>query len=147
MTLHSAHKLIAVIGVALPALLFAQQPVLMPAGDVTIGLKGDPALAAAIADISAPQIRSTDSALVSFGTRHAMSDTVSNARGIGAARRYIYAKVRGYSKACGGCLRVEDDPPLMQMRGHPDRAVVKNVNVLAGLPGRDTNRVVGIGGP
>src|SRR2546423_13033565 len=146
MTLHSAHKLIAVIGVALPALLFAQQPVLMPAGDVTIGLKGDPALAAAIADISAPQIRSTDSALVALGTRHTMSDTVSNARGIGAARRYIYAKLRGYSKACGGCLRVEYDPALMQMRGYPDRAMVNIVNVLAWLPGRDPNRVIVMGG-
>src|SRR2546423_2983555 len=146
MTLHSAHKLIAVIGVALPALLSAQQPVLMPAGDVTIGLRREPALAAAIADISAPQIRSIDSALVALGTRHTMSDTVSNARGIGAARRYIYAKLRGYSKACGGCLRVEYDPALMQMRGHPDRPMVNIVNVLAWLPGRDTNRVIVMGG-
>src|SRR5256714_5925533 len=146
MTLHPVHKLIAVIGVALPFFLCAQQRVFMPADDVTIGLKPDPALAAAIADISAPKFRSTDSALVALGTRHTMSDTVSNARGIGAARRYIYAKLRGYSKACGGCLRVEYDPALMQMRGHPDRPMVNIVNVLAWLPGRDTNRVIVMGG-
>src|SRR5256885_13894600 len=98
MTMPSLHKLVAVIGVALPSCLFAQQPLLMPAGDVTRGFKRDPALPAAIAEISASQIRSTDSALVSFGTRHAMSDTVSRTRGIGAARRYLYTKLQGYSK-------------------------------------------------
>src|SRR3954469_24683457 len=112
----------------------------------SLGLRSDPTLAAAIGDISAAQIRATDSALVSFGTRHAMSDTLSPTRGIGAARRYLFAKLSGYSQACGGCLRVEYDPALMEMRGHPDRPQVNIVNVLAWLPGRDTSRVVVIGG-
>lgn len=114
--------------------------------DATMGLARDPALAAAIADISAARIRETDSTLVSFGTRHTMSDTVSNVRGIGAARRYLFAKLTGYSKACGGCLRVEYDPAVMEMRGHPDHPAVNVVNVLAWLPGRDTTRVLVMGG-
>jgi len=114
--------------------------------DVTIGLTRDPALAATIAEISAARIRETDSALVSFGTRHAMSDTLSNTRGIGAARRYLFAKLSGYSKACGGCLRVEYDPALVEMRGHPDHPMVNIVNVVAWLPGRDTTRVLVMGG-
>jgi hypothetical protein len=114
--------------------------------DVAMGLIRDPALAAAIAEISAARIRETDSALVSFGTRHTMSDTVSNVRGIGAARRYLFAKLNGYSNACGGCLRVEYDPALLEMRGHPDHPVVNVVNVLAWLPGRDTTRVLVMGG-
>jgi Peptidase family M28 len=114
--------------------------------DVTIGLIRDPALAAAIAEISAVRIRETDSALVSFGTRHSMSDTLSTTRGIGAARRYLFAKLSGYSKACGGCLRVEYDPALMEMRGHPDHPMVNIVDVLAWLPGRDTTRVLVMGG-
>jgi hypothetical protein len=76
-----------------------QRPVRTPVQDVTIGLRRDPALAAAIAEISSAQIRATDSALVSFGTRHTMSDTLSTTRGIGAARRYLFAKLSGYSKA------------------------------------------------
>ena len=116
------------------------------APDITIGLIRDPALAATIAEISAARIRETDSVLVSFGTRHTMSDTMSNTRGIGAARRYLFAKLRGYSKACGGCLRVEYDPALLEMRGHPDHPMVNVVNVLAWLPGRDTSRVVVMGG-
>src|SRR5437764_141386 len=101
------------------ATVSAQQAVADRAPDVTMGLKRDPALAAAIAEISTAQIRSTDSALVSFGTRHTMSDTLSNSRGIGAARRYLFNKLTGYRKACGGCLKVEYDPAMMEMRGHP----------------------------
>jgi hypothetical protein len=75
-----------------------------------------------------------------------MSDTVSSTRGIGAARRYLFKKLSGYSQACGGCLRVEYDGELMEMRGHPDRPKVNIVNVAAWLPGRDTTRVVVMGG-
>jgi len=114
--------------------------------DVTIGLTRDAALAVAIRSISAARIRETDSALVSFGTRHTMSDTSSVTRGIGAARRYLFAKLSGYSNACGGCLRIEYDGAMLEMRGHPDRPVVNVVNVLAWLPGRDTSRVLVMGG-
>ena len=141
-----ALRLALVFAASAPSVLVAQQATILANGDVTMGLRRDPALAAAIADISPAQIRATDSALVSFGTRHTMSDTLSTTRGIGAARRYLFAKLRGYSQACGGCLRVEYDPALMQMRGHPDRPMVNVVNVLAWLPGRDTARVVVIGG-
>ena len=114
--------------------------------DITIGLSRDPALAAAIGDISAARIRETDSALVSFGTRNTMSDTLSATRGIGAARRYLFAKLSSYSNACGGCLRVEYDAAMLEMRLHPDRPIVNVVNVLAWLPGRDTSRVLVMGG-
>ena len=38
-------------------------------------------------EISPERIRATVDALVSFGTRHTLSDTASDTRGIGAARR------------------------------------------------------------
>jgi hypothetical protein len=137
----------ALVLAAIAAPLGAQRNIAASAApDVTMGLIRDPALAAAIAEISAARIRETDSALVSFGTRHTMSDTVSNVRGIGAARRYLFAKLNGYSKACGGCLRVEYDPALIEIRGHPDHPMVNVVNVLAWLPGRDTTRVLVMGG-
>lgn len=114
--------------------------------DARMGLRRDPALVAAIADISARRIRETDSALVSFGTRHTMSDTVSRTRGIGAARRYLHRKLSEYSIDCGGCLRVEYDQAMIEIRGHPDRPTVNVVNVVAWLPGWDTTRVVVMGG-
>lgn len=137
----------ALVFAAIAAPLAAQRNVTTSAvPDATMGLIRDPALAATIAEISVARIRETDSALVSFGTRHTMSDTVSNTRGIGAARRYLFARLSGYSKACGGCLRVEYDPALLEMRGHPDHPMVNVVNVLAWLPGRDTTRVLVMGG-
>jgi len=136
----------AMIGVVAPTLAAQRANNTGALPDVTMGLARDPALAATIAEISAARIRETDSALVSFGTRHSMSDTLSNTRGIGAARRYLFAKLSGYSKACGGCLRIEYDPALMEMRGHPEHPMVNIVNVLAWLPGRDTTRVLVMGG-
>ena len=44
--------------------------------------------------------------LVSFGTRHTLSDTVSRTRGIGAARRWIKEELDRISEGCGGCLEV-----------------------------------------
>jgi hypothetical protein len=113
---------------------------------ITIGIPRDPALAATLSEISAARIRQTDSALVSFGTRHTMSDTVSQTRGIGAARRYLYAKLMEYSRECGGCLRIQYDAEMMQVTGHPQKPTVNMVDVLAVLPGRDTSRVIVMGG-
>jgi hypothetical protein len=136
----------AMLAAVAPSLAAQRVVSTMAVPDVTTGLIRDPALAATIAEISATRIRETDSTLVSFGTRHTMSDTVSNVRGIGAARRYLFAKLDGYSKACGGCLHIEYDPALIEMRGHPDHPIVNVVNVLAWLPGRDTTRVLVMGG-
>lgn len=114
--------------------------------DVGIGLSRDPRFVAALADISPSRIRQTDSTLVAFGTRHTMSDTTSETRGIGAARRFLYNELRAYSRDCGGCLRVEYDPYDVTIARFRDRPTARVVNVLAWLPGRDTSRVVVISG-
>jgi Predicted aminopeptidases len=115
-------------------------------GDPRIGLTRDTALAALLKDIDPARIRATDSALVSFGTRNTFSDTTSTTHGIGAARRWLHAQLEQSSRECGGCLRVEYDAAVIQVARHPQRASANIVNVLAILPGRDTNRVVVIGG-
>ena len=112
----------------------------------TMGLARDVRIAAALADVDPRRIRYTDSVLVSFGTRHTMSDTLSSTRGIGAARRFLYNELRAYSRDCGGCLRVEYDPHDVQIMRFRDRPMARVVNVLAWLPGRDTTRVVVISG-
>lgn len=114
--------------------------------DLTMGLQREPGLVALLADISPARIRETDSVLVSFGTRHAMSDTISATRGVGAARRFLYNKLQGISRDCGNCLRVEYDPGMVEVTRHPQKPSVNIVNVLAWLPGRDTSRVIVIGG-
>ncbi|WP_189404910.1 M20/M25/M40 family metallo-hydrolase [Alteromonas halophila] len=60
-----------------------------------------------IADaVSAQRIQQDIEKLVSFGTRHTLSETESDTRGIGAARRWIKAEFDKISEACGGCLKV-----------------------------------------
>ena len=44
--------------------------------------------------------------LANFGTRHTLSDTVSQTRGIGAARRWIKKSFEKISADCGNCLEV-----------------------------------------
>ncbi|MEX2605330.1 MAG: M28 family metallopeptidase [Gracilimonas sp.] len=44
--------------------------------------------------------------LVSFGTRHTLSDTTSETEGIGAARRWLKEEFERISADCGGCLEV-----------------------------------------
>src|SRR5690242_2380317 len=85
-------SLVTLIGAAATALVAAQCGTSTAAPDAagtrTMGLVADHGLADLIHDVSPAQIRATDSALVAFGTRHTLSDTTSDTRGIGAARRY-----------------------------------------------------------
>ncbi|HEX6930351.1 MAG TPA: M28 family peptidase, partial [Gammaproteobacteria bacterium] len=55
---------------------------------------------------SAERIEADIRKLVSFGTRHTLSETESGTRGIGAARRWIKAEFDRISEDCGGCLEV-----------------------------------------
>lgn len=79
-----------------PALAFAQSP--PPAYN--------PRLHAIGSAPSAERIEADIRKLVSFGTRHTLSDTKSETRGIGAARRWIFDEFQRISKDCGGCLEV-----------------------------------------
>lgn len=105
-----------------------------------------PALDTRIYDIVAaasPQrIESDIRTLVSFGTRNTFSDTESETRGIGAARRWIEAEFYRISEACGGCLEVVTQSTVVpQSRRVPFDVEV--VNVLAILRGTtDPDRYV-----
>ncbi len=69
--------------------------------------------------------------LVSFGTRHTLSDTISKTRGIGAARRWIKSTFETISGDCNHCLEVAYQRNLVPKN---NRRIVKDtwvVNVLA----------------
>lgn len=74
--------------------------------------------------------------LAGFGTRHTLSDTVSETRGIGAARRWIKAEFDRISAECGGCLEVFYQRALVTAEGNPripkDTWVVNVVAVQRG---------------
>ena len=59
-----------------------------------------------ISEVSAERIEQDITKLVSFGTRHTLSDTLSETRGIGAARRWIKSEFEEISNACSNCLEV-----------------------------------------
>ncbi len=59
-----------------------------------------------VAATSPARIESDIRTLAAFGTRHTASETESDTRGIGAARRWIFEEFERISAACGGCLEV-----------------------------------------
>jgi hypothetical protein len=85
------------------------------------------------AEVSPERLQADVAALVSFGTRHTLSETESDVRGIGAARRWIEAEFRKISRACGSCLEVITLSDVVQGRRIPEPTEV--VNVLAILRG------------
>ena len=86
-----------------------------------------------IVEAASPDRLQTDiQKLVDFGTRHTLSDTVSQTRGIGAARRWIKSEFEKISKDCGSCLDVFYLGDLVE-KGTNQRIVhdVQVVNVVA----------------
>jgi len=85
-----------------------------------------------IENVSSTRIKNDIEKLVSFGTRHTLSDTLSKTRGIGAARRWIKSEFENISKDCDGCLDVKFHKGLIEKgtsRRIPEDTWI--VNVLA----------------
>jgi len=82
--------------------------------------------------VSAERLQKDITKLANFGTRHTLSDTVSNTRGIGSARRWIKSEFDKISSDCGSCLNVSFQRGLVkkgESRRIPDDTWI--VNVLA----------------
>ncbi|HEY1006911.1 MAG TPA: M20/M25/M40 family metallo-hydrolase [Sphingobacteriaceae bacterium] len=105
---------------------FAQEPV-----------RQDPAIRQMVEEVSSGNIESIVRKLVSFETRHSLSDTTSKKTGIGAARNWIKAEFERYAQASGGRMKVEFDTFTQPADGRrvPVPTVMKNV--VAILPGTD----------
>ena len=101
---------------------------------------------AAVADaVDARALHATIEKLVGFGTRHTLSDTKSDTRGIGAARRWAQARFEAISKECGGCLEVVTPTQHVIGKRVPDGVDI--VDVVAIQRGTsDPGRVVAITG-
>jgi hypothetical protein len=69
--------------------------------------------------------------LVDFGTRHTLSDTVSNTRGIGSALRWIKSEFENISKECNNCLEVSYLGDLVEADGRRIIEDTQVVNVVA----------------
>jgi Zn-dependent M28 family amino/carboxypeptidase len=105
----------------------------------------DAQLAAIAEGVDAQALHATIEKLVGFGTRHTLSDTVSETRGIGAARRWTKARFEAISRECGGCLEIVT--PTQRVTGKRAPNGVEIVDVVAIQRGTaDPGRVVAITG-
>ena len=83
-----------------------------------------------INNVSANRIKKDIKTLTEFGTRNTFSDTISNTRGIGAARRWIKSEFETISKDCNNCINVFYQKDFVTKKGNrraPHDAWIVNV--------------------
>ena len=92
-----------------------------------------------LAEIKPPELRDTIDRLAGFGTRHTLSDTTSDTRGIGAARRWIKSRFQEFAAASGregaDAPRVYLDRHIQPADGRRIPVDTEIVNVAMELPG------------
>lgn len=79
----------------------------------------DPRMYDIVSAISAERLEKDIRILAGFGTRNTFSDTLSNTRGIGAARRWIKSEFDKISKDCNKCLEVFYQKDLVTKEANP----------------------------
>jgi hypothetical protein len=94
----------------------------------------DPVVQQVLAGISSARIAQRIRTLVAFETRHTASETASEVRGIGAARRWIEREFKACSQAAGGRLQVSTQE-WVEPAGRRLSQPTTLVNVMATLPG------------
>ena len=100
-----------------------------------------PDLRAIAQAVSPAELKDTLTTLVGFGTRHTLSETRSNTRGIGAARRWVKARFERIAKDCGGCLEIVTPSQVVTGPRIPRPAKVEDVvAILRGTS--DPQRVI-----
>jgi len=87
-----------------------------------------------VQQISPQRIEAYIAKLVSFQTRHTMSDTTSDTRGIGAARRWIKSELERCGAGANGRLQVSFDSHIAPVSARISKPT-EIVNVVATLPG------------
>ncbi len=95
---------------------------------ISLSAQTDPRLYDLIDQVSAGRIEQDIKTLVNFGTRHTLSDTLSETRGIGAARRWIKKEFDRISEQCNGCLEVFYQKDLV--KAGDNRRITKDVWVV-----------------
>jgi len=135
MPLINRTRIVAMLAVAVASAAAADGPQVSLLDNPQLALPS-PAIRAAIANIDAARIESYVRKLVSFGTRHALSETENPARGIGAARRWIKDELERCNREVGGRLEVAFDE-FVQAAGQRVPEPVKVVNVVATLRGSE----------
>ena len=101
---------------------------LLLGASLTLSAQSDSRIYDIINAVSAERIQADITKLANFGTRHTLSDTVSETRGIGAARRWIKSEFDKISADCGNCLEVSFQRNFVP-EGDNQR-IVKDVDIV-----------------
>ena len=96
-------------------------------------------------EVRPERMRADIEAMVGFGTRHTLSETQSDTRGIGAARRWVQREFEAMSRDCGGCLTVVTPSDTVTGARVPTPTEVVNIVAIQRGTG-DPNRVIIISG-
>ncbi|MFN0292211.1 M20/M25/M40 family metallo-hydrolase [Pedobacter helvus] len=97
----------------------------------------DPAIVSMLNEVSATNLETLVRKMVSFHTRHTLSDTLSKTKGVGAARNWIKSEFEKYAAESGGRLQVSFDTFTQPADGRRIKEPVVLKNVMAVLPGSD----------
>jgi hypothetical protein len=116
-------------------LLFISALFFLQANGQTI-IKQDQSIKQMVDEVSPQNIEANIRKLVSFKTRHTLSDTTSKTEGSGAARNWIKAEMEKYATQSGGRMTVQFDT-FTQPKGERIDNPVHLKNVLAILKGTD----------
>lgn len=114
-----------------------------PSGRPISVAPADPAIVAALKQVSADQIHATIAKLVSFKNRSTLSSMDTDlpaGTGINAAADWIFSEFEHYSAACGGCLEVKRDIFVEAGSTAPASRITKDTrlrNIYAVLKGTD----------
>lgn len=100
-------------------------------------VRTDPQIKKMVDEVSSENIESNVRKLVTFQTRHSLSDTLSSTTGIGAARNWILSEMQRYSRESGGRLKAEFDVFTQAADGRRITTPTVMKNVLGILPGTD----------
>lgn len=130
-------RVAAIAGVLGAPLLVAQTGSPIPPAPV------DPAIAGALKQVSADQIRATIEKLVSFNNRSTLSSMDTDLKpgtGVSAAAEWIESRFKEISAECGNCLEVKRDDFIEPPQTGPASRITKPTkltNVYAILRGTD----------
>ena len=99
----------------------------------------DPEIKKMVSEVKSENLEATVRKLVSFGTRHTLSDTKSNTRGIGAAQRWVKSEFDKYALSSNGRLTSKIDFFTIKADGKRIAVDSELGNVMATLKGTDPN--------
>ncbi len=108
----------------------------------------DPEIRKMISEVKSENMEATVKKLVSFGTRHTLSDTKSSTRGIGAAQRWVKSEFDNYALVSNGRLTSVIDYFTIKADGKRIKNDSQLGNVMATLKGTEVtdDRVLIISG-